>query len=427
MMRKATAFTCALMLWLTGGGFPAAEAQVSTLIVPGQSLGPVRLGMSAADVTAVLGQPTPGQGGEVSFPRLGVSVAFQDGTAVRLGTTNPQFRTVSGAGVGIRLDDLKRLVGNLPLAVTITGSDTSVVSPYRGIGFVFHGGRAVEAFVVARIPANQSIAPGSLTLWTQSRVPAPPVSVQAATPLPPASIPTAPALVALKNVSAVVDAAKGLFRVSGEIVNLSSIAVDRAAVVTTFIKSSGDEIRKQVVVPQPVAAGSSAAFSVDTPLLQTIVGGDLVVRYAVDATAGGGGPPIVHETYMVPVDTYAQLAQGQVKLDVQFGPPSNTARTPLVQVLVSISGTGSIPQSWVRDVLTEIPFQGGSQLVLLQPGQTVTILVPPVLAQGILCSGALRMVLQPTPRLVTSCVPGVLTSPPLVGEPVVRSVTLEMP
>ncbi|HEX4836457.1 MAG TPA: hypothetical protein VFW01_08990, partial [bacterium] len=388
----------------------------------------VRLGMSAADVTAVLGQPTPGQGGEVSFPRLGVSVAFQDGTAVRLGTTNPQFRTVSGAGVGIRLDDLPRLVGDFPLAVTIAGSDTSVLSPYRGIGFVFHGGRAVEAFVVARIPPGQSVAPGSLTLWTQSRVPVPSVSVQPGTPLlPPASTPTAPALVALRNVSAVVDAAKGLFRVSGEIVNVSSIAVDRATVVTTFIKSSGDEIRKQVVLPQPVAAGSSAAFTVDTPLLQTIVGGDLVVRYAVDATAGGGGPPIVHEAFTVPVDTYAELAQGQVKVDVQFGPPSNTTRAPRVQVLVSIGGTGSIPQSWVRDVVAEIPFQGGVQQVDLQPGQTVTILVPPVLVGGILCVGTPQIVEKPRPHLVTFCFPGTTTSPSLLGVPVVRSVTLGMP
>lgn len=423
-MRRGEAAICALVLLLLGlGGSSAEGAAVSTSIVPGKSLGPVQLGMGEDDVIKVLGQPAPAQGGEMLFPRWNVSVIFRSGLVVRLGTTNPQFRTPSGAGVGIRIDDATRLVGDQTVDVTTFNDDVDVLYPASGIGFVFRRGVAVEVFVVAPgsvtlsdlslvAPPAGSIPPGPLTLVLSpapTPPPAPPVKKSISAP------PGARPELALDNVTATVDAAKGLFRVSGEVINAGDTTLDGVTVAATFVKMSRDENRRQAGITQRLAPGESAPFSLETPLPQTAVGGDFVVRYTAEATARGGRLLLAQRSYTVSAETYAELAQGQVKVDVQFGPPSNTFGAPRVQVLVSISGTGSIPPSWVRDVLVEIPFQGGSQQVHLQPGQTVTILVPAVPVKGILCVAA------------PFCVPAGLTSPKLVGEPAVRDVTLATP
>jgi hypothetical protein len=179
---------------------------------------------------------------------------------------------------------------------------------------------------------------------------------------------------------------------------------------------SGDEIRRQVVIPQPVAAYSSAPFTLETLLLGTVPGSGLVARYSIEVKAGGttaaGGdpPPLAQGAYAIPVDSYAQLARGQVHVDIQLGAPSNTSQR--VQVLVSLSGnTGSIPPGLIRDVLVKISFtglRGGSEQVHLRPGETVTILAPSV--------GAV---------VGAGITPGV--APSLLGEPEVLSVTLGTP
>jgi hypothetical protein len=147
-------------------------------------------------------------------------------------------------------------------------------------------------------------------------------------------------------------------------------------VAAKFVKQSCDETRRQAVITQPLAPGESTPFSLETPLLQTVSGGDLVVRYTAEVTARGGGRVTFFQTgSAVPPDAYEELARGQVKVDVQFGPPSTTS--PQVQVLISISGTGSIPAAWIRDILVEIPFASGARVVELQPGETVAILIAP--------------------------------------------------
>ncbi len=423
MMRKATAVTCALVLLLVvlGGYQPAAA--VSTVIVPGKALGPVSLGMSWDDVTRILGQPAPAQGEEVLYPDWDVAVIYRDGNAVRFTTTNPQFRTASGAGVGIPIDDATRLVGSGMLDMSVTNGDPVVLYPSSGIGFVFHLGVAVEVFVVAPGPAGNislvpappgPVRPKTFTLILGPPPPSPPVS-----PAKESRITSAGARpeVELENVTSTVDAAQGLFRISGEIANVGSTAMDGVTVAATFLKRSGDETRRQAVISQPVAAGESAPFSLETPLLQTIAGGDFIVRYTAEVTARGGGRFALFQTsYAVPPDAYEELARGQVKVDVQFGPPSTTS--PQVQVLVSINGSGSIPAAWIRDVLVEIPFSSGARLVQLHPGETVAILITPFVplalvagARGIPFGGFFPPPLPPI----------------IVGAPEVLSVALAIP
>lgn len=430
-MRKAGAVLCVCVLLLFAPAGAGTAAQAPTVVVPGKSLGPVLLGMSRDDVIRILGQPSPALAEVATFPDWDVTVMFRDGVAVRVGTTSSRFRTASGAGVGMRIDDATRLVGDQALDISAANGDMNVLYRMRGIGFVFYRGVAVEVVVVAPgSPLSLAFAsapPGIVPPTTLTLVlgPAP-----AAPPAPPAQKPrAAPAPsrpeLALEGVTSMVDPAKGVFRVSGEIANVGSATLDGVTVAATFVKSSGDQTPRQVVLPQPLAAGVSAPFSLETPLLRTIVGGDFVVRYTVEATARDGGLTFAAKNYAVPPEAYAELAKGQVKVEVQFGPPSNTSRIPRVQVLVSISGTGSIPPSWIRDVLAEIPFEGGSQQVHLQLGQTVTILVPPVLVQGILCAGSATVLTGARQNI--PCVAAGLTSPKLLGEPTILSVALAMP
>ncbi len=77
---------------------PAVRAADTALIVPGQSLGPARLGMTGRELQAVLGPGAPGLPGMLVFSRWGVVATVQDGVVVRLSTTSPHFRTVHGVG-----------------------------------------------------------------------------------------------------------------------------------------------------------------------------------------------------------------------------------------------------------------------------------------------------------------------------------------
>lgn len=421
-MRKIGAALCVCVLLLLAPAGAGTAAQVPTVIVPGKSLGPVRLGMSREDVIRILGQPSSPLTETGAFPDWDLTVTFRDGVAVRVGTTSSRYRTASGAGVGMRIDDAIRLVADRALDISASNGDMNVLYRMAGIGFVFYRGVAVEVVVVdpgappslAFAPAPPVTAlPKTLTLVLGPAPAAPPApSLQKPLGVPARARPE----VALEGVTSMVDPAKGVFRVSGEIANVGSTMLDGVTVAATFVKSSGDRTRREVVLPQPIAAGASAPFSLETPLLRTIVGGDFVVRYMAEVTARDGGLTVTQESYTVPPETYAELARGQVKVDVQFGPPSNTSRVPRVQVLVAIADTGSIPPSWVRDVLIEIPFEGGSQQVHLQPGQTVTLFVSPVPLKGILCVGTLPSV----------CSAG-LISPNLLGAPAVLDVSLAMP
>ena len=419
-MRKAGAALCVCVLLLLAPAGAGTAAQAPTVIVPGKSLGPVGLGMSRDDVIRILGQPSPAQADVAAFPDWDVTVTFRDGVAVRVGTTSSRFRTASGAGVGMRIDDATRLVGDQALDISAANGDMNVLYRMRGIGFVFYRGVAVEVVVVAPgSPPSLAFAPappGAVLPTTLTLVlgPAP-----AAPPAPPAQKPRgipAPSRpeVALEGVTAMVDPAKGVFRVSGDIANVGSATLDGVTVAATFVKSSGDQTRRQVVLPQLLAAGASAPFSLDTPVLQTIAGSDFVVRYTVEATARDGGLTVTQGSYIVPPETYTALALAQVKVDLQFGPPSATSRAPRVQVLVAIGDTGAIPRSWIHDVLVEIPFAGGSQQVHLKPGETVTLLVPAAPVAGNLCGGVALI-----------CVPWM--APTLLGAPAVRDVALAVP
>ncbi len=379
---KACAGTllAAVLLLAWPGPWPAA-ASVSTLIVPGEALGPARLGMSLAELIAVLGSSVPEADGQVKFPLWAVTAAFQNGLAVRLTTTNPLFRTRRGAGVGTDLSQATHLIGDLNFVSTAYGRGTTSLYPFQGIGFVFRPHSAAEVYIVERIELSLR------------KPPAPPAQaiLQA---------PQAYPEVAIRDLTEAVDATTGLLRVMGRVVNIGSQPATPVTVTATFERINGDDSWKQLVLSQPIAPGADAPFR-----FETFVRGAIVARYTIGVTVGtpGNVSTPVQETRSVPPAVYAEFARQVIELTFAEGPPSATARIPAVQFLASISGTGPIPREWVKDVRVEILLNPptGSQEIHLVPSQIQTIVVP--------LSRPLTWVVScPTPSLLPVCPPGAI-------------------
>jgi hypothetical protein len=179
------------------------------------------------------------------------------------------------------------------------------------------------------------------------------------------------AAVDIQALAQTVDPATGLFRVTGQIVNTGSRPADSVTITATFDRVTGDESEKQLVLPA-LAPGAHAFFN-----FETYVGLAPVFRYTINVTArSAAGASIAQETQNVPPSAYAELARENIRVRVDLGAPTASARG-MVQVFVSIAGTGPIPPLWVRDVDVVIPFARGSSEVHLVPGETVVILVPP--------------------------------------------------
>lgn len=413
----AAAVGLAVLLLAHGSPAPAAG---SVLIVPGQSIGPARLGMSVTALTETLG-PADASGSDawLSFPRSGIAALVSDGVAVRISTTSPRFRTASGAGVGTPRKEAAGLVGDRNEAVTRAGDAEKVLYPFQGIGFVFRRGRAVEVFVVARVAFGPPAAPAAASVPQAPGGRAPAAPGPSREPLPPAPAPPGAspaqgsgqdaAALSLRDLSQVVDAAAGVLRVTGTLVNAGAQPARPVTVTVTFHEARGGEVQQQAVFERPVAFGADTIFGA-----QASVGSDLVARYTVTVGAPGGAA-LVEETRTVPPAAYAEFARQRIRVKVDLGGPANAGG--LVQVLVSIGDTGPIPRAWVKDVTVEVPAAQGTQVVHVAPERPQAILVPPLPAGG--------------PGFVAAPVaPG--EQPPalrasVVGPPKVTAVTLDAP
>lgn len=376
----------ALILLLAVAGVPTTAAEVPALIVPGQALGPVQLGMSIAEITAVLGQPVPESSERVAFPRWKFTVAFHEGKAVRVSTTDPQFVTARGARVGIRFEEAAPLVRDRNFVRTLSGSELIISYPLQGLGFIFRDGRAVEVFVEPPITITPQPA-GALEGPPETAGPLPPVPpIEPAAGAPPAEAPEGSLVqsvsLEVRALEEAVDAENSVFGVRGKIANTGAQPVRPVIISATFVKTGetgGEETRTQVVLEQPLAPGGEVPFALETSLSRSVV-----IQYTVGVRVSGVpvSPGPREEQRTVSPAAYADLARRRVQVDVQLGAPSSTARAPMVQVLVSISGTAPLPREWVREVQVDIPYTGGSRSLTLVPGQVQTILIPSMAQVG---------------------------------------------
>lgn len=361
---------------------PAAAA--STRLIPGESIGPARLGMTAGALASVLG-PSVSHGRTARvYPRFGIIVEFDSGIAARIATTSTKYRTPAGAGVGTVSTAAAGLIGDINAVTTRSGQDTIVVYPFQGVGFVFRAGRAVESFVVAAIPfgpratAISPVSPGGPPIFVPGGPPVPPAGSAApsagASPARAAASPGSPAA-ALRDVTGNVASVGGV-TVTGTVVNTGAVPLGSLVVTATFTRASGDQVDAKTTIEGPLAPGASAPFAIRAAMVA-----DIIIRYQVSVTSGTGALLATAPAQSVPAAAYADFARRQIHIKVDLGAPSTqTIGPPKVQALVSVADTGVIPAQWVQQVTVVVPYTSNgmpaSATVQLRPGQSQTVLVP---------------------------------------------------
>lgn len=384
-MGTAAVVIAAVFAGVLAGVTPVGAAGGSTVILSGRSIGPAALGMTVKAAGAALG-PSVAQGpSRRIYSRYGIVVDFDSGVAVRIATAAAKYRTADGAGVGMAAAAAPRLVGDVNSMTTTSGRDTTVVYMFQGIGFVFRGGRAVEAFVVAPIALGQRppsaaavTTPAGPSIVVPGGPPLPPPPSGTVAPQPPAAPAAAPPAgtpaAALRDVRAGVQSVGGL-TVTGTIVNTGTVPAGPLTVVATFTRASGDQVDGRQTVQGPIAPGASAPF-----LVQAATVADIIIRYQVAVMTAAGTLLAATNTASVPSSAYASFAQRQIHVKVDFGAPSTATGPPAVQILVSVADTGAIPAQWVQQITVAIPYTAGgtagSRITQLRPGETQTVLVP---------------------------------------------------
>ena len=361
----------------------ASSANTSTRIIPGESIGPIHLGMRESDADSAMGPSTAQSPARRVYPRFGLVLDFDGGKVVRIATASSKYRTAQGAGVGTAAGDAARLVGDDNSVTTISGEQTTVVYMFQGVGFVFRAGGAVETFVVAAMqfgPPKTSVivqvSPGGPPVYFPGGPPGPPAGT--GVPAGPGSTgrPAAspPPNAALRDLAAGVLSIGGL-TVTGVVANTGISPVGPLIVTATFTRASGDQVDVKTMIQGPLPPGGSAPFA-----LQAAMVADVIIRYQVSVTSETGALAATTSAQAIPPSAYAEFAQRQVHIKVDLGAPSQMTGPPKVQVLVSIADTGAIPASWVQQVTVSVPytFNGspGAATAELLPGQMQTVLVP---------------------------------------------------
>jgi hypothetical protein len=114
----------ALLLAASPGVSSAADAQNAapapavTLVVPGVSLGQVKLGMTDKQIYALLGEPQQSDPGpdsiEYRYPTLDLTINNATNTVVNVTTADPRYSTAEGVGVGSSVLKLSTKLGLSP-------------------------------------------------------------------------------------------------------------------------------------------------------------------------------------------------------------------------------------------------------------------------------------------------------------------------
>lgn len=346
------------------GVVPAARAQMAGGIVAGESIGPARLGLTESQLGELLGPSTADGPTRRVYPHYGLIVDFQRGVAVRILTYSSKYRTIAGAGVGNGPDETARLIGDLNSVRTSSGEGTTIWYEFQGIGFVFRGGHAFEAFVVPAMPFGERPAAGA-----PGGPQAPPSGVQSPSAV---SLPAGPG--AMFRDLRIAVTPQGTLTVTGTVINTGTAQPGPLTVTGLFTRASGDRVesKKEVDAMQP---GSSASFT-----LQAAMAADIILHYQVAVANAAGAMLASTPVEDVPPAAYSDFARRQIHVRVQLGAPNAGTGTPSVQALVTVVDTGAIPPAWVQQVSVQVPYSAngnsGVQNTQLRPGQEQTVLVP---------------------------------------------------
>ena len=156
-MRAAALTFCAALLAGCGGGevvlpTPTAAPSFDRVIVPGQRMGPVSLGMSGAQLLQALGSPVESHSSfsDGTWNRfsngLSAFVRHSDTRVSMIVTGEDGYATAQGAGIGSSELEIRTRLGT---PVTAVNRDAGRVVCYRGMHFLlnFQTGRAYSVGV----------------------------------------------------------------------------------------------------------------------------------------------------------------------------------------------------------------------------------------------------------------------------------------
>ncbi len=128
-------------------------AAVPTRIIPGVGIGPLALGMRAADVQRVLRKEiTPSISENLivyDFPSLGLTAWATNNYVVRVRTRNPLHKTAAGVHPGSDWSDgILGMCGGMAMTSTIPGG-IEISCPFVGISFEVNGSEIIGIAVMS--------------------------------------------------------------------------------------------------------------------------------------------------------------------------------------------------------------------------------------------------------------------------------------
>ncbi|HXF82279.1 MAG TPA: serine protease [bacterium] len=145
------------------GSVPAAASTTSLReigIRPGEGIGPLRLGMTAAEVRAAIGVPPTRryESGWVEWEARRLWVYFHNGRAVMIDTDDPSLGTAEGIKVGSTDSDLIKVYGMPACSSVREFRGRAYLGWYYGGLFVFLNGSPRQVFGLRVLPAEAAQA-----------------------------------------------------------------------------------------------------------------------------------------------------------------------------------------------------------------------------------------------------------------------------
>jgi hypothetical protein len=144
-----------------------AKADAKTLIIPGDSIGAFQLGVTLDEVRKIAGAPHDERTGDMTIEwtyrisggkekvyRFEVTALAKSRTVISLTTDIPDYRTKDGLGVGSKLNDIKKSLGEPDRITQLESGKMGIEYDKIGIGFLVSNRDSRATLVRINIPGE---------------------------------------------------------------------------------------------------------------------------------------------------------------------------------------------------------------------------------------------------------------------------------